>query len=201
MKTWNKKIRSVKIKHNKKNTKYKRHRFNPESTTQVTRYILNDSSHDMSAKCRARSLRGRGHHERLDEAALAVGEGDLGGTDVLEGAARLVADARAPRCTPHHPYFFLTVLAHELTHEWLADLDNRHTDLNKKFWWTNIQITADQPLGRGATMERFSSIGRWVTLLVFVQRTRILHDVSRLIRPTDSSRRTPRLKIEKWLVS
>lgn len=46
-------------------------------------------------------------------------------------------------------------------------------------------------------MERFSSIGRWVTLLVFVQRTRILHDVSRLIRPTDSSRRTPRLKIEK----
>lgn len=71
----------------------------------------------MSPKRRAGPLRGRRHDQRLDEAALAVGEGDLGDADVLEGAPRHVAAAA------RHAHLLLAVhLAHELTHERLSDL-------------------------------------------------------------------------------
>lgn len=71
----------------------------------------------MPPQRRAGPLRGRGHDQRLDEAPLAIGEGDLGDADVLEGAPRNVPAAA------RHTHLLLPVhLAHELTHERLSDL-------------------------------------------------------------------------------
>lgn len=71
----------------------------------------------MSPERRAGPLRGRRDQQRLDEAALAVREGDLSHADVLEGAPRHIA------AVARHAHFFLTLhLAHKLPHERLANL-------------------------------------------------------------------------------
>lgn len=70
----------------------------------------------MSSERRARSLGGRGYHQSLYKAALAVRERDLGDADVLEGSTRHIAPARRA------DLLLALHFAHKLPHKRLADL-------------------------------------------------------------------------------